>query len=107
MLEKCHNCGLCKALCPVLAAERCETTGPRGKVLLLKSNVHTDLLFKCTLCRACEVSCPLHLDIPAEVRRARRTLKTKANEEMIKNVRKTSNVFGKKTGDEIKRLQCC
>lgn len=107
MLEKCYNCGLCKALCPVLAAEQCETTGPRGKVLLLKGGVQSELFLKCTLCKACEVSCPLHLDIPAEVRKARGALKTKANGEMVKNVRETGNVFGKATGEKIKRLQCC
>ena len=52
MLEKCSLCGLCKSECPVFRIIKRETVGPRGKVILMKSNILDKILYLCCLCGA-------------------------------------------------------
>ncbi len=107
-LEKCSRCGLCKAACPVMAAEFDETIGPRGRAIQIKEAAFSDALFKCTLCRNCSLACPAGIDLAQEILKARGEsgIHTWKNEEMIANVRKYGNVFGKPQG-KPKDLQCC
>ncbi len=98
-VEKCIKCGLCKPLCPVLKVMRQEPYSPRGKVILLDNNHFEKLVYDCTLCGACEVQCPLNLQLCSAFRNARKILISQKkelpeNKEMIKNLNKYGNVFG-------------
>ena len=66
-IEKCFKCGLCRAVCPVLAAEKLEIVSPRAKVALCAgvetgriglSKTALDILNMCTGCQACSSNCP-------------------------------------------------
>lgn len=111
IVDKCVECGMCKGLCPVFRQIREETISPRGKAMILKDKIYDKIVYKCTLCKACEEKCPLNLSLPHAFRKARSVLvedgkETKENKEMIKNVREFGNPFGK----EIKKngkLYCC
>ncbi len=72
--EKCIKCGLCKELCPVFKALREEQTSPRGHCILLSNKIFSELVYQCTLCKACELKCPLHLDICRAIKKARTIL---------------------------------
>ncbi len=99
-VSSCINCGMCKSVCPVLVVEKSEGSSPRARVLLLREKMLSDLLLKCTLCEACKPHCPVGIDIPEEVRKARSKIETEANKKMIENLRKYGNPFGK-NGTEI------
>tara|TARA_Y100000310_G_scaffold134159_1_gene133163 strand:- start:803 stop:1258 length:456 start_codon:yes stop_codon:yes gene_type:complete len=113
ILEPCVKCGMCKSLCPVFKILRQEEYSPRGKSVLLSNKILDKIVFECNLCRACEVKCPLHIKVCDAMIKAREALVLrkkglKQNEEMIANIRKTGNPFGKlsdlKQGD---KLYCC
>lgn len=111
IIEKCVKCGLCKGNCPVFRIIREETISPRGKAILLKEKSYNKLIFDCSLCRACEISCPLGLKLTNSFRKARTVLaeegkETKENKEMIENVRKDGNPFGKEI-KKIGKMYCC
>lgn len=66
-IEKCFKCGLCRAVCPVLAAEKLEIVSPRAKVALCEaietgriglSKKALEILNMCTGCQACSSNCP-------------------------------------------------
>ena len=111
IVEKCINCGMCKALCPVFSVMLEEALSPRGKAILLNSDVYDKILYECTLCKACEQKCPLDIKLCEAFRKARNVLaannkETEANKEMIKNIRAEGNPFGKEKGRE-RKLYCC
>jgi glycolate oxidase iron-sulfur subunit len=64
----CVRCGLCLPACPTYLETRTETSGPRGRISLIKAvdEGHLDLLSpgfveqmsECLDCRACEAVCP-------------------------------------------------
>jgi glycolate oxidase iron-sulfur subunit len=65
-LRKCFKCGMCRAVCPVLAEELLETAGPRAKVALCEGILDGSLsltqpvltlLRMCTGCRSCSLNC--------------------------------------------------
>lgn len=110
-IEKCINCGMCKGRCPVFKALREEANSPRGRVNILKEKVFDNIVYNCSLCKSCEVNCPLGLKLPDAFRKARQVIsetgkEPKGNQEMLDNVRKFGNPFGDvKKG--IKKLYCC
>lgn len=111
LLERCVNCGLCKSLCPIFRIIKEETVSPRGRTILLNKDIYEELLYDCTLCKACELKCPLELELCDAFRKARQVLvgkekETKENKEMIKNIRRFGNPFGK-PGEKIRKLYCC
>ena len=111
ILEPCIKCGMCKSLCPVFKSIREESVSPRGKAIVLSDRQLSDIVFKCNLCRACEKKCPLNLKICDAIRKSREALVLrgkglKGNEEMIDNIRKSGNPFGKNPKDSDK-LYCC
>lgn len=109
--NKCIRCGMCKSLCPVFKIVREETVSPRGKTMILDSKVYDKIVYECSLCKACEQKCPLNLKLCDAFRKARKVLveqgkETKENKEMIKNIKKEGNPFGKISG-KPKKLYCC
>lgn len=111
ILKPCINCGMCKAICPIFRILNEEYYSPRGKVNLINSNVFDEILFKCNLCGACEEKCPLDVKICDAIRKAREVMVLegkglRGNEEMIKNMEKYGDPFGKSNGDH-KKLYCC
>jgi glycolate oxidase iron-sulfur subunit len=68
IFNQCIRCGLCLPSCPTYLETLTETSGPRGRISLIKavSEGHLDLLSdgfveqmsQCLDCRACEAVCP-------------------------------------------------
>jgi glycolate oxidase iron-sulfur subunit len=66
--DRCIRCGLCLTSCPTYLETMTETSGPRGRISLIKAvgEGHLDLLStgfveqmsECLDCRACEAVCP-------------------------------------------------
>jgi Fe-S oxidoreductase len=111
-VDACSLCGFCKYNCPVFKATKKETLSPRGRVIMLKKKrLDKEILFGCTLCKACESSCPIEIDFGFEKQRVRLNengKETEANKKMIENIRKYGNPFGKiKKGKIPDKLYCC
>jgi len=112
IFDSCVQCGMCKALCPVFKVLKEERVSARGKGIVLSDKVMDKILFECTLCRACEERCPLNIKVCEAVRKGREAMVLKgkglkSNEEMISNVRKFGNPFGKGDVKDLERLYCC
>ena len=109
MLNKCSLCGFCKQTCPVFKATLKETDSPRTQANLIKKDILDIQLLKCTLCNACFTDCPSDIDL-ADLMREKRSLliqqsQTRANKEMIDNIRKHGNPYGNlKEIKEVKKL---
>lgn len=111
IFEECINCGMCKSLCPMFKTLKEERVSARGHGILLSEKILNKALFECNLCKACEEKCPLGIKVCDAVRKGREALvlkgkELKSNKEMIENVRKTGNPFGKGEKDPDK-LYCC
>ena len=99
IIEGCVKCGLCKELCPVIKVMREEAYGPRGKVILFENDFFEKIVYDCTLCKACEKSCPASLKLCTAFIRSREILVKQKREspetrDIIKNLDKTGNPFG-------------
>ncbi|MFV1948889.1 MAG: 4Fe-4S dicluster domain-containing protein [Anaerolineales bacterium] len=107
----CIECGLCRESCPVFTILRQENISPRGLAILAEEQIASLHFFRCSLCRACRVVCPVGHDPDGEAIRAKlidQGVDTEANREMIANIRKYGNPFGKlKEGEIPKTLTCC
>ena len=98
IVEKCIKCGLCKELCPVFNILREEQSSPRGHAILLSNKIYDEMLFDCTLCKACEEKCPLNLKLCTAIRKARKVLNLKdqehpKNKEMVNKIRERKNPY--------------
>jgi len=87
ILEKCNACGLCKELCPVFRILKEEQTSPRGHSILLSNKIFSELVYQCSLCKACEVKCPFNLQICRAMKKARQVLAMKGQDENQKNLK--------------------
>ena len=99
IVEKCIRCGLCKEICPVLRILRNEQNSPRGRTIILDEGYVEKIFYDCTLCKACEINCPLNLKLCTAFIKARQILvsqkkEIEENKEMLENIDKTGNVFG-------------
>jgi len=107
----CIECGLCREVCPVFRILRQEQISPRGLAILNAQRVASLVFYQCTLCRACQVGCPVNHDPDGESVRARLVaggVETEANRSMIANIRQYGNPFGLLEEGEIpKTLTCC
>ncbi len=98
---KCTLCGLCKPSCPAFNVLLDEATSPRGKAVLLKSNVLSKHLYLCTLCKACEEFCTIKdIDLVDKIRKAREKMvasgkETEAGRKLIENIRRYGTSVGK------------
>jgi len=110
---KCTLCGLCRLSCPVYKLVLNESTSPRGKAVLLKSNFPSMRFYLCTMCKACEESCILSdIDLIEKIRSFRAELvqlgmTTEANERMIENIRNHGNAIGPVEKGKKLELFCC
>ena len=111
IFDKCANCGMCKALCPVFRTLKEEQLSPRGKGVLISKKIMDKVLFECTLCKGCEQKCPAGIKICKAIMDCREAMVIKgrglkSNKEMINNIRKYGSPFG---NGEINndKLYCC
>ncbi len=68
LYDRCVRCGLCLTSCPTYAETMTETSGPRGRIALMKAVAEGELselapgygaqMSECLGCRACEAACP-------------------------------------------------
>ena len=112
ILEPCVRCGMCKSFCPVFKVLREEHLSPRGHAILLSDKVLDKIIFQCNLCKACEKKCPADVKVCDAVLKAREAMVLKgkglkSNTEMIENIRKKGNPFGKMTDKDKEKLYCC
>ncbi|MFH1638566.1 MAG: 4Fe-4S dicluster domain-containing protein [Candidatus Woesearchaeota archaeon] len=105
-MAKCIECGFCKNTCPIYRALLNESTSPRTKGRLKNEDMPEKVFYLCTLCDAHKLSCPikkLELDIPEARRRmVEQGIETDRNKEMIENLRRTGNIYGKTQGMKAK-----
>ena len=100
IVEKCIKCGMCKPLDAVFKIMREEQYSPRGKAIMLNNNVYEKIVYQDTLSRQCEVNCPLKIKMHEAIIKARKVLvgskkEIPENKNMIENLKKTGNIFGK------------
>jgi len=99
LISGCIKCGLCKAECPVFKILLEETFSPRGKILILEEEVYDKILYSCSLCKACEKSCPVGLKLSEIFRKVRVVLASKKEnkkaKQILKNVQESGNIYGK------------
>ena len=112
VFDNCVQCGMCKSRCGVFRVLREEQYSPRGKADLLSDKIMDKILFECNLCRACEESCSLKVKVCEGVLKAREAMVLMGrglagNEEMVANIRKKGNPFGKMTDEDRAKLWCC
>lgn len=112
IFENCVQCGMCKGRCGVFMVLREEQYSARGHGGLLSQKVMDNILFECNLCKACEKDCPLNIKVCEAVLKGREAMVLlgkglKENDEMIKNVRRQGNPFGKVKDGEEGKLYCC
>ena len=68
LYDRCVRCGLCLTSCPTYAETMTETSGPRGRIALMKAVAEGEFseqapgyaaqMSECLGCRACEAACP-------------------------------------------------
>ena len=93
-LEKCVLCGLCNSVCPVFKTLHMHEFSPRGKIAMFKLNLlYEELIYACTLCKACELNCPNDVKLTELILEARK--KKPKGEELMKNLKKFDNAIGK------------
>jgi len=112
VFESCVECGMCKSRCGVFRVLREEQYSARGKGDLLSEKVMDKILFECNLCRACEEACPLDVKVCDAVLKGRQAMVLLgkglvSNEEMVGNVRRSGNPFGKGKETDKEKLYCC
>jgi len=117
----CINCGACLDFCPVFHQigrnYGSKYLGSKGIIFAgfsenLKKAVDSNC-FSCASCLACYENCPAKINLPELMKKLRsylekENLQTEANKEMIENIRKFGNPFGKLEEGKIpKKLYCC
>ena len=117
----CINCGACLDFCPVFHQigrnYGSKYLGSKGIIFAgfsenLKKAVDSNC-FSCASCLACYENCPAKINLPELMKKLRsylekENLQTEANKEMIENIRKFGNPFGRLEEGKIpKKLYCC
>lgn len=106
--DKCRFCWMCRHLCPVQLQTGKEINTPRAKGLLLSMTARgkefdadmAQAMYECLLCDACTNDCATGYEPPLFIREARteavvKELAPKAVKELIDNVERTGNIYGK------------
>jgi len=117
----CINCGACLDFCPVFHQigknYGSKYLGTKGIIFAgflegFKKAVDSNC-FSCTSCLTCYQNCPVKINLPELMKKLRsylekENLQTETNKEMIENIRKFGNPFGKLEEGKIpKKLYCC
>jgi L-lactate dehydrogenase complex protein LldF len=117
----CINCGACLDFCPVFHQigrnYGAKYLGTKGIIFAgftegFKKAVDSNC-FSCTSCMACYQNCPVKINLPELMKKLRsylekKNLQTETNKEMIENIIKFGNPFGKLEEGKIpKKLYCC
>ena len=98
IVEKCNRCGLCKELDPVFRVLREEALSPRGRAILFSKRICDKSVFDHPLPGICKGSCPFDIDIDKAIRRARKIMnlknqQDKENKIMLEKIKNNKNPF--------------
>lgn len=107
----CTLCGYCKESCPFFNYLGWDTNTSRGRILLSYALLHNvippdeksvEMIYKCTLCRKCEVDCSSKLKILNILEAVRKDMAASgkllpAHKAVLKQVEESGNIFGDKT----------
>ncbi len=108
---ECSQCGICKGVCPTFLCSLKETNSPRARAIMMKKESPDESFYNCNLCGACREACPINIKLSIRKSRADvvdKKKETAENKQMIENVRKYGNPFGKiEKGKKPTRLYCC
>ncbi|MFO7807018.1 MAG: LUD domain-containing protein [Candidatus Moraniibacteriota bacterium] len=121
-IARCINCGSCLNFCPVYNQEGAfyggdKYIGSKG-IIFSYFQENSQKAFKnggfdCILCRGCYENCPMKIDLPEMVNKIRNYqdkegVQTETNKEMLENIKKDGNPFGKEANDKTPdKLYCC
>ncbi|MDH2910374.1 MAG: heterodisulfide reductase-related iron-sulfur binding cluster [Candidatus Eremiobacteraeota bacterium] len=88
LYDRCVRCGLCLTSCPTYTETMTETSGPRGRISLMKAVAEGELsedapgyvaqMAECLGCRACEAACPSGVPYGELIEAARASLHERA-----------------------------
>jgi heterodisulfide reductase subunit D len=132
-IEACTRCGECLNYCPVYAQKREEEIDPRGKIQAFKSFIRSqygiwakifgpkkldeeklkrfsEMVYRCTLCGECSVSCPVSIDAKHLWTALRETLVEmghfpEAAKRMKANVLEAHNISGDENEERTEWLE--
>jgi len=132
-IEACTRCGECLKVCPVYTQRNEEEIDPRGKIQAFKSFIRSqyglwakifgpkkldeeklkkfsEMVYRCTLCGECSVSCPVSIDAKHLWTALRETLVEmghfpEAAKRMKANVLKAHNVSGDENEERTEWLE--
>jgi heterodisulfide reductase subunit D len=121
-IDACTRCGECLNVCPVYAQRKDEDIDPRGKIKSFKSFIRSqygiwakifgpkkldeeklkkfsEMVYRCTLCGECSISCPVSIDAKSLWLALRETLVEKGHypkavDQVRANLRQAHNILG-------------
>ncbi len=97
ILEKAFQQGILNDNCAVFRVMREEQYSPRGKAIILDNGFYEKIVYQCNLCKACEFSGSRLCEAFSKARQVL-VLQNKEideNKEMIENLRRTGNIYGR------------
>ena len=132
-IDACTRCGECLKYCPVYAQKGEEDIDPRGKIQAFKSFIRSqygvwarifgpkkldeeklkkfsEMVYRCTLCGECGVSCPVSIDAKNLWLALRETLVEmgyfpKIMDQMKSNILKVHNILGNENVERVSWLE--
>lgn len=110
-INTCVRCGTCRSVCPVFEEVGWESSGTRGRIMIMKGLMDglrpgpdvLDSLNTCTTCGICTENCPAAVnpvDLVEAARRelARRGITTKEQLDLRRRIYSSGNTFGEVSG---------
>ncbi|MBD3254225.1 MAG: 4Fe-4S dicluster domain-containing protein [Candidatus Lokiarchaeota archaeon] len=117
IIKKCSNCSMCRDVCPIYQIIKKERSYPGGKFRVFRTFVEENLKIKekfveimalCSMCKHCEVVCPLDFSFTEILEELRKEIVTKSNkpyktqEDFASKVQKDKNPYGESAGERKK-----
>ena len=117
---RCFRCGQCRAQCPIFKVKQNESWNTRGRLILIKSLIEGNLkasrsvldrLYCCSLCKACENSCPAVVRLYDVYERVRECLieqkmgPLERHERIARDILAEGNPFGQPRAERSSSLQ--